>query len=198
MNLKKINFKSPQFQRAGLIFLLGIAGIGLWSQTIYKEQESSLRTLVEKRNNKQNELNNILAMKPKLAKLQQEVDIEKMSLDSLKSIFPDQKEIPKLLREITTMARMAGIINTKFNPLPDVEKEYYIENKYNMTVLGGFHEVAQFFSDLSNMSLIINLAKVNLKFNERIEQAINDNRINGSPIYTVSVNFELTTFSSKK
>jgi type IV pilus assembly protein PilO len=196
--MKKINLKSPSIRIALGILLVGALGVALWTQTIYKDQQNELTVLQKKRETKQNNLNSILAMKPQLKKLQIEVEQEVRLLDSLKSIFPDQKEVPRLIREITMVARMSDIATTKFTPQPDVQKEYYIENKYNMSVSGGFHQLANFYSYFSNMQLIINLTNVSMKVNPKLEQMRKENEEKGMPFPTLDATFQMTTFSSKK
>jgi type IV pilus assembly protein PilO len=147
---------------------------------------------------KQKELNSILALKPQLARLEQEIAFAQHRLDSLKSIFPDQKEVPKLIREITGVARASGIFTTRFAPLPDIEKEYYIENRYDLSVEGGYHDLARFYSFLANMPLIINLSNVAIKTNPRIEESKKLSEEHGNTVTTTITSFRMTTFSSKK
>jgi type IV pilus assembly protein PilO len=147
---------------------------------------------------KQKELNSILALKPQLARLEQEIALAQHRLDSLKSIFPDQKEVPKLIREITGVARASGIYTTRFNPLPDIEKEYYIENRYDLSVEGGYHDLARFYGFLANMPLIINLSNVVIKTNPGIEESKKLSEEHGNTVTTTVTSFRMTTFSSKK
>jgi type IV pilus assembly protein PilO len=146
---------------------------------------------------KQDTLRVIQALKPQLEQLRQELVASQHKLDSLKSIFPDQKEIPKLIREITSVARASGITTTKFNPMPDVVREYYVENKYNLSIDGGYHELANFFAFLANFTLIINLSDVQitgLKGYKPSEQIDPEN----VQILSIKATFNMTTFSSKK
>jgi type IV pilus assembly protein PilO len=113
-------------------------------------------------------------------------------------MFPDQKEIPKLIREITGVARASGIYTTRFNPLPDIQREYYVENRYDLSVTGGYHQLAQFFSFLANMPLIINLSNVVISQNPSLEQSKQEAEEHGTPITSIMATFQMTTFSSKK
>jgi type IV pilus assembly protein PilO len=140
----------------------------------------------------------ILAMKPQLAKLRLEIQLDSAKLDSLKNIFPDSKEIPKLIREITKVAVASGIETKKFTPQPDIVKEYYIENRYNMSVAGGYHQLATFFSFFANLPLIINVSKVQINVAPDIQNAIKLSEEHGGTVASISATFEMTTFSSKK
>ena len=193
-----MNLKNPKLRNPLIIGVIGIAGIIAWHQMVYVERNEMLSKLKSTLNAKQKELNSILALKPQLARIEEDRAMAQHRLDSLKSIFPDRKEIPKLIREITGVTRASGISTTKFSPRPDVEKEYYIENHYDLSIVGGFHELARFYSFLANMPLIINLTKVVMRTNPGLEESKKASEEHGSAIYSLVASFTMTTFSSKK
>jgi type IV pilus assembly protein PilO len=196
--LKKIDFKSQKVQAVMLIILIGALWSFLWYNYIILEKRTQLGKLLTEYEKKQNELNNIYAMRPQLTKLRQNVARMNVQLDSLRSIFPDKKEIPRLIREITNGAVKTTVFTRRFNPLPDVEKEYYIENRYAMTIGGGYHEVAAFFNYLANFGLIINLTNVSIRTNPDIVNSIKEYEEHGGSIQSVITTFNMTTFSSRK
>jgi type IV pilus assembly protein PilO len=196
--MKKINFKDPKYRPGILLVLIGVGIIALWYYYSYMPIKIKLSELEQQVNAKQDTLRTIQALKPQLNLLREEFQAESARLDSLKSIFPDQKEIPKLLREITNVARASGIITTKFNPMPDIEREYYVENHYNIAVNGGYHQLAEFFAFLANFTLIINLTSMNIVTNPEFSPDLligGDEEISAR---TIVSQFEMTTFSSKK
>jgi type IV pilus assembly protein PilO len=194
----KLNFKNPKLRNPLIVAVVGIAGIVGWVHFIYTEKNLAHIKVKADLAAKEKELNSILALKPQLNHIEQEIFAAQHKLDSLKSIFPDRKEIPKLLREITGVARASGISTTRFNPRPDVEREYYIENHYDLGVTGGFHDLGRFYSFLANMPLIVNLTKVSIRTNGGLEESKRLSEEHGSPISTVAASFTMTTFSSKK
>lgn len=196
--MKKFDLKDPKFRVPALIIL--VCGIGTfgWYNQIYSVNKQEIETLEKKYNAKQDTLRTIQALKPQLNLLREEYRLSQLRLDSLKSIFPDQKEIPKLLHEITSVARASGITTTKFNPMPDIEKEYYVENHYNITVSGGYHQLADFFAFLANFTLIVNLTGMNIIANPDYANAAQENGGKDIGTETVGSQFEMTTFSSKK
>ncbi len=194
----KIDFRDNRVRIALAIALIGIAGaVALYQYLIVPAQEQ-LNQLEQTLNDKQNELNTIRTIEQQMARLEQALELSNRELDSLRSIFPDEKEIPKLIREITRVARASGIYTRRFNPLPDVVREYYVENRYSLSVSGGYHELAHFFSFLANLPLMINVSNVDLKANPGIQQSIDDYKLHGGVVETIEATFEMTTFSSKR
>jgi type IV pilus assembly protein PilO len=194
----KLNLKNPKIRNSLIIALVGVGGIASWYNFIYIDKNDALKKAKINLNGKQKELNSILALKPQLNRIEEEITSAQHRLDSLKSIFPDRKEIPKLIREITGVARASGIAATKFTPRPDVQKEYYIENHYDLSIVGGYHDLARFFSFLANMPLIVNLSKVTIRRNPRFEESKIISEDHGSTVSTIVASFTMTTFSSKK
>jgi type IV pilus assembly protein PilO len=194
----KIDLKNQNVRNILIIAAIGIAGMLLWYQTVYVERQSTVNSLHRELDRKQSELNSILALKPQLKKLEKDIAVAQVRLDSLKSMFPDQKEIPKLIREITSVARASEIYTTRFNPLPDIQREYYVENRYDMTVSGGYHQLAEFYGFLANLPLIINLSNVSIKVNGGLAQSKKEAEEHGGPVSSIVASFQMTTFSSKK
>jgi type IV pilus assembly protein PilO len=177
---------------------VGAASVALWYQFVFVGIQRDTNHLKAELTKKQNELNSIQVLKPQLKKLEKDIAAASVRLDSLKSMFPDQKEIPKLIREITGVARASGIYATRFIPMPDVQREYYVENRYDISVTGGYHQLAQFFSALANMQLIINLSNMSINMNPSLAQSKQEAEDHGTPITSIVASFQMTTFSSKK
>ena len=196
MNAPRLSLRDNRVRVVLLIIFIGLIGSYVWYDQVYvvkNERRTMLETQCE---GKQKRLNEIMAMKPQRNRLRQEIIEKRAVLDSLKSIFPDQKEIPKLIQEITRQARVANIYPTKFNPLADVEREYYIENRYNMSLWASYHDFAQFLAQLANLRLIINLSNVKIGVHPQIQQQLADSA--SAKPYSITANFMMTTFSSKK
>jgi type IV pilus assembly protein PilO len=202
---KKIDLHNIKTRNALVILVLGLLIGGYLYYQFIGPGRAQVDELKTRYNAKQAELNQIKIMKTRLNKLAQEIVADSLQLDSLRQKFPDEKEIPRLIQELTKVGGVAGVYTVKFQPLPDVVKEYYIENRYAVTVEGGYHDLAEFFSYLANMPLIINLSNVAMRTNGEVKtpsmglgqpatitsRAVVEER-------TVSATFEMTTFSSKK
>jgi len=197
MKKVKINLKDPRLRVPLLMALLTGCGVYYWYTQMFTPLQKDRANLKQQLVAKQDSLRVIQALKPQLQLLREELVAAQQRLDSLKSIFPDQKEIPKLIREITSVARASGISTTKFTPLPDVEREYFVENRYSISVEGGYHELADFFAFLANFTLIINLSTMNIGTNPLMStETTNAPGEDQAP--TTLAMFEMTTFSSKK
>jgi type IV pilus assembly protein PilO len=69
--------------------------------------------------------------------------------------LPNSREIPGLLKGISTTGKKVGLEVRRFTPLPEIQKEYVAEVPVALEVGGSFHEVAMFFDRLSDMNRIV-------------------------------------------
>jgi len=193
----KLDLKDPNVRNAVIGVAVILAVSYLWFDSFYSPKMEEIHALTERKEKVEAELLKINALKPQLEKLRQEAVIMAAKLDSLKNIFPDRKEVPRLIREITAVNRRSGVITTRFTPMPDVEKEYYVENKYNVSMLGDYHNLGALFSYFANFQLIVNVDNLSISANP----GYGNNK--GAGPYeerqpSVLAAFELTTFSSRK
>ncbi|MFP4163149.1 MAG: type 4a pilus biogenesis protein PilO [Chitinispirillaceae bacterium] len=193
----KMNFRNPNVRNPLIIvFIAALIGY-LWYEQFLKPTLADLDSLVTKKEAKETELRTINALKPQLTRLRDEMVVASAKLDSLKDIFPDQKEVPRLIRRMTSVTKKSDIVATRFHPLPDVQKEYYVENKYNVAVAGDYHNLGEFFSYLANFQLIINLSSVTISANPSYSQE-RDKDPNEPFLPSIIATFEMTTFSSRR
>ncbi|MFP4012628.1 MAG: type 4a pilus biogenesis protein PilO [Chitinispirillaceae bacterium] len=191
-NLRNPNVRNPII----IVFIATLLGY-MWYEQFLKPTMENLEMLTTKKEAKEKELRTINALKPQLKMLRNEMVQASAKLDSLKNIFPDQKEVPRLIRELTSVTRKSDIVATRFHPLPDVQKEYYVENKYNVAVAGDYHNLGEFFSYLANFQLIINLSSVTISGNPSYSLE-RDKDPNEPFLPSIIATFEMTTFSSRR
>jgi type IV pilus assembly protein PilO len=76
--------------------------------------------------------------------------------------LPEKEEIPTLLNGISQAARDAGLDITKFQPNPEIAKEFYAEVPITINVAGNYHNVAMFFDKISKLPRIVTIGALKL------------------------------------
>jgi type IV pilus assembly protein PilO len=76
--------------------------------------------------------------------------------------LPEKEEIPTLLDGISQAARDAGLEITKFQPNPELPKEFYAEVPLTINVVGSYHNVAIFFDRISNLPRIVTIGALKM------------------------------------
>lgn len=170
MNLRDLDFENvidwPIQARIVLIavIMLLIFMIGYWLDISNERLRlrsthvtlSDLKTTYEA---KQQEAANLDAYRHQLALINQQFNL-------LLQKLPSRAQVPGLLEDISKIGNSSGLQFKLFKPLPDVVKDFYVEIPIQMEVIGSYHQIASFISQLANLDRIISLHDFTL---ERVE-----------------------------
>ncbi len=76
--------------------------------------------------------------------------------------LPDARQIPDLVRRISTIGKKIGLEFLLFQPLPEVKRAFYAEVPVKLKVEGSYHEVATFFDRVGKFSRIVNVRDIHM------------------------------------
>ena len=79
------------------------------------------------------------------------------SLDALREQLPIQAQVPSLLEDISRLGLMAGLKIEKIHWLPEVLQPFHAELALRLTLVGGYHELGLFVSEIGRLPRIITL-----------------------------------------
>ena len=78
------------------------------------------------------------------------------SLALLRTLVPDQREVTNLLDDVTTRSRVRGVRMTAFAPVaPQPGPLPFDTYAYNFVVVGHYHQVAEFLTDIASLRRIM-------------------------------------------
>jgi type IV pilus assembly protein PilO len=80
--------------------------------------------------------------------------------------LPDKKEVPSLLKSVSRAGSSAGLSVILFQPAQEVNKDFYREIPLSMKVEGSFHQIADFFYQVSRLNRIVNIRHISMKRNK--------------------------------
>ncbi|MES2124014.1 MAG: type 4a pilus biogenesis protein PilO [Gemmatimonadota bacterium] len=88
--------------------------------------------------------------------LRKRVEAYKASLGVLRTLVPEQREVNNLLDDIQIRAKVRGVTFSGFSPVPpQVGPAPYDTYSYNLAVIGHYHQVGQFLTDIASLRRII-------------------------------------------
>lgn len=90
-------------------------------------------------------------------KFQNKMKAAQARFELAKRALPEKKDIPRLLSDISSSGKDAGLEFLLFKPSPEAPKEFFAEIPIQMNVSGPFHNVAVFFDKISKLSRIVNI-----------------------------------------
>lgn len=167
----------PWFYGLGVGLLVGavllLAGYFLLLQPMNEEIESKASTLADL----QRKIQEGLAFKEDLPRLQEDVRNLELKLDKSLRILPTRRNTPDLLRKIRSLAEAGDFALKRFTPGGLSDKDFYSEWPISVAVEGGYHSLALFFDKISNFSRIINVENLEIT---AFSAPKNPHTINGS------------------
>jgi type IV pilus assembly protein PilO len=93
--------------------------------------------------------------KAQVAKLNEEL---KKALTQL----PNEKEIPEILKNISSLGKESNLEFILFRPKPEVPQQFYAQVPIELVALGSYHNVGIFFDKVSKLPRIINVVDFNM------------------------------------
>ena len=97
-----------------------------------------------------------------LESLRKEFDSKQREFNLVMKSLPEKEEISSLLTGITQSGQQAGLNFLLFQPRNEVNKNFYAEIPVSIRVQGGYHNVAEFFDKVANLSRIVNIRKIQM------------------------------------
>lgn len=139
----------------GIIFL--VVAIGGTYQFVYKDKILVLEqaqqeqvTLMAGFKQKQTKAANLEAYKLQLAEIES-------SFGTMLRQLPGKTEVPSLLVDISQTGLAAGLAEELFQPVGEVRKEFYAELPIRIRLVGSYHDLGKFVSDIAGLPRIVTL-----------------------------------------
>ena len=146
----------------------------------------------------QAELDKINAKKHRVAELELQLVQAEKDFEKLKEMFPEEEKIPLRLQDLYSVLRSSGVQIQKFNPEGSSPKEHYIENRYSIAVNSGYHMLGYLFAEIANFNYPTAISNLRLSRYSGIAAELQKAETHGWTPITMSVTFNLTTYTSKK
>jgi type IV pilus assembly protein PilO len=118
----------------------------------HEQEEITLRQVFE---NKQKKAANYDAYKAQLSQMEQ-------SFGTMLRQLPGETEIPSLIVDVSQTGLAAGLQEKLFQPQPEIRKDFYAEKPINITLSGGYHEIAKFVSGVAALPRIVTLHDITI------------------------------------
>jgi type IV pilus assembly protein PilO len=98
-----------------------------------------------------------------LQKLRAQAVEYEQSLKVMRQLVPRSNEVPALLEDMSTAARRVGLDLATVEPMPVLPGEQFDTYRYKLAVIGGYHAVGQFLSNVGSLNRIIAPVTLSIK-----------------------------------
>ena len=130
-------------------------------------------------------------------RLERELQSAQSELDKINA-NPEEEKVPLRLQDLYAVLRSSGVQIQKFNPEGRSEREHYVENRYSIAVNSGYHMLGYLFAEIANFNYPTAISNLRLSRYSGITAELQKAETHGWTPITMSVTFNLTTYTSKK
>lgn len=95
--------------------------------------------------------------------LEAEAGAYEKNLRMMRELVPTTNEVPALLENVSTAARRVGLDLASVEPVPVVQGEQFDTYRYKVSVMGGYHELAEFLTNVGSLDRIMAPVGIDLK-----------------------------------
>jgi type IV pilus assembly protein PilO len=117
------------------------------------------------------------------------------SLAVMRQLVPTGNEVPTLLEQVSTAARRVGLDVADIQPQPVISGEQFDTYRYTVHVLGDYHTLAEFMTNVGSLTRIIAPVNVKLTLPSNVERAKKLKRRKDDAI--IEAQFDIQTYVAK-
>jgi type IV pilus assembly protein PilO len=155
--------KLPWYGQLAAFVVLSIAGVAaFWHFYATKEQASIAARLLELQTI-QKEIDKGEATARRLPEFRSQVTELEATLDRLRTVLPEEKDVAELLRRIQGMATQSNLTIRGFTPKPVATREMHAEWPIELQLEGTYHNIGTFLERVSKFPRIINVSGIDIE-----------------------------------
>jgi type IV pilus assembly protein PilO len=144
-----------------LVVCLGLIA-GIYFYSVYMPQQEEINQLDGELDKLAKELNESKMIVRDLQKFKEQVERLNLELIDALTQLPNEKEIPEILRNISSLGRESNLEFILFRPKPEEPQQFYAKVPIELTLVGNYHSIGTFFDKLSKLPRIINVVDFNM------------------------------------
>jgi len=148
--------------KLGITFVIVILPLVVFYFTFFEPNSTKIDQLESNKTSLTKEINEVEAKVRDLPRFEKELQEARAIFEETAVLLPKDKEIPKLLTDISALGRNAGLDFLTFKPMPDVPKDFYAEIPISINVKGPYHNMGFFFDQVSKLERIVNVSNIKM------------------------------------
>lgn len=149
--------KNQRDQILALVTFLGVAAIAAFYMLVWSEKHTELNALETRVDGlvATNDSSKVEMARGTLQQLEADADRLRRALSVMRQLVPTGNEVPQLLDQVSSAARRAGLDLADVQPEPVIEGGAFDAHRYRMAVIGDYHAVGEFLSNVGGLTRII-------------------------------------------
>jgi type IV pilus assembly protein PilO len=155
-------YSIPAWQKVGIWLLAIVIPVVLFWFFPLSVRLAEIKTMSEKIPKLSQELVKLEAKSKQFPQFEEELNIMDGVLQKALKLLPEKEDIPQFLPEISSLGNEAGLDFLSFKPQKEQLKTFYAAIPINMEFNGPFHNIVDFFDNVSRMARIVRIKEVSM------------------------------------
>jgi len=135
---------------------------GVYYTSVFSPQQQELNAMKKELSQLVEEVEKSKAISRDLEKYKAQVEQMNKELAVALTQLPTEKEIPEILRNISSLGKESQLEFTLFRPKPEEPQPYYAKVPIELSIVGSYHNTGAFFDKVSKQPRIINVVDFNM------------------------------------
>ncbi len=154
--------KLPKSKKILILVAVLLVITGLYAYLFYLPHREEMERLKGEYDKVTRELNESRAIVRDLQKFREEIEKLNKELNKALTQLPNEKEIPEILRNISSLGKESNLEFTLFKPKPEEPQQFYAKVPIELVLVGSYHNTGIFFDKVSKLPRIINVVDFNM------------------------------------
>jgi type IV pilus assembly protein PilO len=151
----------PKFKIIGAVLLLAVP-VALFYFLQFSPNKDTIERLHKQEAKLAKEVQTAQKQAGDIKKFQKEFDETELKFLETADMLPEGKEIPQLLKDISSLGQNAGLDFAKFSPGAESPKDFYAEFPINLSVKGPYHNMGFFLDQVSKLNRIVTVSNIKM------------------------------------
>lgn len=153
----------PPPARYGVLAGVSLLVVALYFFSFYSGQRTTLTNLEHQLAGLQSKISEAKAIAANIDSFRARGEELRHELAAALARLPNERELPVLLTDISTLGKKAGLEFRGFKPKPEINRDFYAEVPIDIEFYGSYHEAGLFFDRLSRLSRIVNITALHME-----------------------------------
>lgn len=154
--------KLPTPKKIILLAVILVVIVGLYLYVFFIPGRNELNRSRAEMSRLTKELNESKAITRELQNFKEQIAKLNEELKTALTQLPNEKEIPEILKNISSLGKESNLEFTLFRPKPEEPQQFYAKVPIELAVLGSYHHIGFFFDKVSKLPRIINVVDFNM------------------------------------
>jgi type IV pilus assembly protein PilO len=154
--------KLPTPKKVLILVAILCAITGIYFYVFFLPQSDELNLKKDELSKSVKELNESRAIARDLEKFKGQVKRLNEELEKALTQLPNEKEIPEILKTISSLGKESNLEFTLFRPKSEEPQQFYAKVPIELIAVGSYHNTGIFFDKVSKLSRIINVVDFNM------------------------------------